>query len=59
MGEVDSSAHGHTDDFQQRVNISPDPEVQVYNQSQKAPFTRSTAWLEEIPETYIHMKSEK
>lgn len=49
----------NTGDFQQRWTSSPDPEVQVCNQSTKAPLICITARLEEITETYIHMTSEK
>lgn len=59
MGGVDSPAQGHKEDFQQRWASSSDPEVQVCNQGTKAPFICSTASLEEILETHIHMKSEK
>lgn len=37
MGGMESSAHGHTDSFQQGQGASPDPEVQVGNQTKKFP----------------------
>lgn len=55
---MESSAHGLTDSFQQRRGSSPNPEVQVRNQTKTFPSLVAQPGQREYRE-HIHMKSER
>lgn len=57
-GGMESSAHGHTDSFQQRQASNPDPEIQVHNQTKKLLSPVEQPGQREYQE-HTHMKSEK